>query len=115
VAAARLVKAGLRFTHRLAGRHFFLGLSTLLQAVHGPKTWHEFRMFAFLRRWMRRGDILVVDRGSDPISILLLPSRGVDLIVRIKYAAKIVWRKGRKLGVLTALPQCANPERLAQW
>lgn len=94
---------------------FCLASGALLRAAHGPKTWHESRLFAFLRRWMRRGDILVADRGFwSYLNFALLPSRGVDLIVRTKYAAKIDWRKGRKLGANDRVITMRKPREVSQ-
>ena len=94
---------------------FCLASGALLRATHGPRTWHESRLFAFLRRWMRKGDILVADRGFwSYLNFSLLPSRGVDLIVRTKYAAKIDWRRGRRLGVNDRLITMRKPREVSQ-
>ena len=93
---------------------FCLASGALLRATHGPRTWHESRLFAFLRRWMRKGDILVADRGFwSYLNFSLLPSRGVDLIVRTKYAAKIDWRRGRQLGVNDRLITMRKPREIS--
>jgi len=64
---------------------------------------------------MRRGDILIADRGfwSYP-NFFLLPSRGDDLIVRTKYAAKIDWRRGRRLGGNDRLITMRKPREVSQ-
>ena len=78
---------------------FCLASGALLRAAHGKWGTSEARLFALLRRTLRRGDILVGDRGFWSFANLaLLPLRGVDLLVRGRYAARIDWRKGKRLG-----------------
>jgi len=93
---------------------FCLASGAPLRATHGPRSWHESRLFAFLRRWMRKGDILVADRGFwSYLNFSLLPSRGVHLIVRTKDAAKIDWRRGRRLGVDDRLVTRRKPREIS--
>lgn len=78
---------------------FCLSSGALLHAVHGKWKTSEARMFAFIRRVLRRGDIVVADRGFWSFANLaFLPMRGVDLVVRGRYADKIDWREGKHLG-----------------
>lgn len=78
---------------------FCLGSGALLRAAHGRWKTSEARLFALLRRTLRRGDILVADRGFWSFANLaFLPLRGVDFVVRGRYAARIDWRKGKRLG-----------------
>ena len=78
---------------------FCLGSGALLRAAHGKWGTSEARLFALLRRTVRAGDILVGDRGFWSFANLaLLPMRGADLLVRGRYAARIDWRKGKRLG-----------------
>jgi Transposase DDE domain len=78
---------------------FCLGSGALLRAAHGKWATSEARLFALLRHTLRRGDVLVADRGFWSFANLaFLPLRRVDLLVRGRYAARIDWRKGRRLG-----------------
>lgn len=78
---------------------FCLGSGALLRAAHGRWGTSEARLFALLRRTVRAGDILVGDRGFWSFANLaLLPMRGADLLGRGRDAARIDWRKGRRLG-----------------
>lgn len=78
---------------------FCLGSGALLRAAHGKGKTSEARLFALLRRTLRRGDIVVADRGFWSFANLaFLPSRGVALVVRGRYADRVDWRKGRRLG-----------------
>jgi len=64
---------------------------------------------------MRRGDILVADRDFwSCLNFSLLPGRGVDLIVRTKYAVKIDWRRGRRIGVADRLVTMRKPREISQ-
>ncbi len=48
---------------------------------------------------MRQGDIVVAERGFWSFANLaFLPMRGADMVVRGRYANRIDWRKGRRLG-----------------
>jgi hypothetical protein len=78
---------------------FCLSSGALVRAAHGAWKTSEARMFAFLRRMLRWGDILVADRGYFSFANLaFLPMRGVDLIVRGRHAKRVNWRKGKRLG-----------------
>ena len=78
---------------------FCLSSGALLRAAHGPWKTSEARLFALLRRTLRAGDILVADRGFWSFANLaFLPMRAVDFVVRGRYAGRIDWRKGRRLG-----------------
>lgn len=78
---------------------FCLSSGALLRAAHGALKTHEARLFAFIRRVLRPGDILVADRGYWSFANLaLLPMRGADMIVRGRYANRVDWRKGKCLG-----------------
>lgn len=78
---------------------FCLSSGALLRAAHGAWKTSEARLFAFIRRVLRRGDILVADRGYWSFANLaFLPMRGADLVVRGRYAKKVDWRKGKRLG-----------------
>ena len=78
---------------------FCLSSGALLRAAHGKWKTSEARLFALLRRILRRGDILVADRGFWSFANLaLLPMRGADMVVRGRYADRIDWRKGKRLG-----------------
>lgn len=78
---------------------FCLSSGTLLRAAHGCWKTSEARLFALLRRTLRAGDILVADRGFWSFANLaFLPMRTVDLLVRGRYAKRLDWRKGQRLG-----------------
>jgi hypothetical protein len=78
---------------------FCLSSGALLRAAHGAWKDHEARLFALVRGCLRRGDVLVADRGFWSFANLaLLPLRGVDFVVRAKYADKLDWRQGQRLG-----------------
>ena len=78
---------------------FCLGSGALLRAAHGKWKTSEARLFALLRRILRRGDIVVADRGFWSFANLaFLPMRGADMVVRGRYADRIDWRKGQRLG-----------------
>ena len=78
---------------------FCLGSGALLRAAHGAWKTSEARLFALLRRTLRRGDIVVADRGFWSFANLAFrPLRGADMLVRGRYADRIDWRKGRRLG-----------------
>jgi hypothetical protein len=78
---------------------FCLSSGALLHAAHGAWKTSEARLFALLRRMLRWGDVLVADRGFWSFANLaLLARRGVDLIVRGRYAKRVNWRKGKRLG-----------------
>ena len=89
---------------------FCLGSGALLRAAHGKWGTGEARLFALLRRTVRRGDILVADRGFWSFANLaLLPMRGADFLVRGRYAARIDWRKGQRSAKTTASSPCDAP------
>ena len=78
---------------------FCLGSGALLRAAHGKWKTSEAYLFALLRRSLRRGDIVVADRGFWSFANLaFLPMRGADMVVRGRYADRIDWRKGKRLG-----------------
>ena len=78
---------------------FCLGSGALLRAAHGRWKTSEARLFALLRRILCRGDIVVADRGFWSFANLaFLPMRGADMVVRGRYADRIDWRKGKRLG-----------------
>lgn len=78
---------------------FCLGSGALLRAAHGKWKTSEARLFALLRRTLRRGDIVVADRGFWSFANLaFLPMRGADMVVRGRYADRVDWRKGKCLG-----------------
>jgi hypothetical protein len=78
---------------------FCLGSGALLRAAHGKWKTSEARLFALLRRILRRGDIVVADRGFWSFANLaFLPMRGADMVVRGRYADRVDWRKGKRLG-----------------
>ena len=78
---------------------FCLSSGALLRAAHGRWKTSEARLFALLRRTLRRGDILLADRGFWSFANLaFLPMRGIDFLVRGRYAERIDWRKGKRLG-----------------
>lgn len=78
---------------------FCLGSGALLRAAHGRWKTSEARLFALLRRILRRADIVVADRGFWSFANLaFLPMRGADMVVRGRYADRIDWRKGQRLG-----------------
>ena len=59
----------------------------------------EAYLFALLRRSLRQGDIIIADRGFWSFANLaFLPMRGADMVVRGRYADRIDWRKGKRLG-----------------
>ena len=78
---------------------FCLSSGALLRAAHGKWKTSEAYLFALLRRILRQGDIVVADRGFWSFANLaLLPMRGADMLVRGRYADRIDWRKGKRLG-----------------
>ncbi len=78
---------------------FCLGSGALLRAAHGRWKTSAARLFALLRRILRRGDIVIADRGFWSFANLaFLPLRGADMVVRGRYADRIDWRKGKGLG-----------------
>lgn len=78
---------------------FCLASGALLRAAHGRWKTSEARLFALLRRILRRGDIVIADRGFWSFANLaFLPLRGADMVVRGRYADRIDWRKGKCLG-----------------
>ena len=78
---------------------FCLGSGALLRAAHGKWKTSEARLFALLRRTLRRGDIVVADRGFWSFANLaFLPMRGADMVVRGRSADRVDWRKGQRLG-----------------
>jgi hypothetical protein len=95
---------------------FCLQSGALLRAAQGAWKTHEARLFALLRRTLKKGDILVADRGYWSFANLaLLPLRGVDLIVRARYAHRLDWRKGRRLGPgdrLVSMLRSVDPSRV---
>jgi hypothetical protein len=90
---------------------FCLSSGALLRATHGAWKDHEMRLFALLRGTLRRGDVLVADRGFWSFANLaFLPLRGVDLIVRAKYANTLDWRQGQRLGKDDRLVTMSKPD-----
>jgi hypothetical protein len=78
---------------------FCLSSGALLRAAHGTWKTSQARLFALLRRFLRRADIVVADRGFWSFANLaFLPLRGADMLVRGRYADRIDWRKGKCLG-----------------
>ena len=77
---------------------FCLSSGALLRAAHGHYKTSEARMFAILRRFLRKDDIVVADRGFWSFANLaFLPQRGVDMIVRTRYADRLDWSEGKAL------------------
>ena len=95
---------------------YCLSSGALLRAVHGTWKDHEQRLFALLHRYLRRGDVLVADRGFWSFANLaFLPLRGVDFIVRAKYSDRMDWRQGRRLGKndrLMTMNKSVEPSRV---
>ena len=90
---------------------FCLSSGALLRATNGAWKDHEMRLFALLRGTLRRGDVLVADRGFWSFANLaFLPLRGVDLIVRAKYANTLDWRQGQRLGKDDRLVTMSKPD-----
>jgi len=111
-----LQKPGCGFPHLLVVALFCLRSGALLRAVHGAVKSHEARLFALLRRFLKKGDILVGDRGfwSFP-NLAALKARAVDAIFRARYARRIDWRKGRRLGKgdrLITMRKSSTPSRV---
>lgn len=95
---------------------FCLASGALLRAAQGSRHGHEVRLFALLWRSLRRGDILIADRAYWSFAHFAgLARRGVDLLVRTKYAHKLDWRRGRGLGPddrLVIIPQPREPSQV---
>ena len=78
---------------------FCLSSGALLRAAHGHYKTSEAWMFAILRRFLRKDDIVVADRGFWSFANLaFLVLRGVDMVVRTRYADRVDWSKGKSLG-----------------
>jgi hypothetical protein len=78
---------------------FDLSSGALLRAAHGHYKTSEARMFALLRRFLRKDDIVVADRGFFSFANLaFLAQRTVDFVVRTRYADRGDWTQGKALG-----------------
>ena len=92
-------KPGCGFPHVNVVGIFCLASGALLRAAHGMYKTSEARLFALIRRMLKKGDIIVTDRGFFSFANLaFLPQRGADMVVRGKYAKKLDWRTGKHLG-----------------
>jgi hypothetical protein len=78
---------------------FCLASGALLRAHHGSRRLHETRLFSLMRRALRRGYIFVADRAYwSFLNLAQFTKRGIDVVVRTKYADKLDWRRGKRLG-----------------
>lgn len=107
---ASMQQPGCGYPYLLVVGLFCLSSGALLRAVHGAVKCHEARLFALLRRSLKRGDVLVGDRGfwSFP-NLALLQSRGVDALFRARYAERIDWSQGQRLGSGDRLVTMSKP------
>lgn len=77
----------------------------------------EVALFRRLFGSLKRGDILVADRGFGHFVVLALLARmGVDVIARVSTASRrLDWRQGQPLGQGDRLQQWCKPESAARW
>ena len=92
---------------------FSLQSGAVLAHSIGSLLHHELRLFLGLRRWLNRGDIVVMDRAFGVYLVpALLKLLGVDLIARLSNYRKIDFRKADKtLGPRDALFVWAKPAK----
>jgi DDE family transposase len=70
-------------------------LEVLLDNLHN----HELRLFRGLWDTLKKGDILLGDRGFGEFSTLAgLPARGVDVLARLHQKRKVDFRRAKRLG-----------------
>jgi hypothetical protein len=102
---------------------FSLQSGAVLAHSIGSLLHHELRLLLGLRKWLKKGDILVMDRAFGVYLVgALLSQLGVDLLARLPNSRKMDFRKAFKpLGALDALfiwqkPPNASPLlRSSEW
>ena len=102
---------------------FSLQSGAVLAHSIGSLLHHELRLFLGLRKWLKKDDVLVMDRALGVyLMAALLQMLGVDLIARLSNSRKVDFRKAlKRLGPLDALfvwdkPAKASPLLgLSQW
>ena len=77
----------------------------------------EVSLFRRLFGSLKRGDILVGDRGFGHFIVLALLARmGIDVIARVSTLSRRVdWRQGQRLGRADRLHQWRKPDSAARW
>jgi hypothetical protein len=82
----------------------------ILNVVTGDQHGHELRLFKTLWEHLKRGDILLGDRGfGEFTNLAFLPSLGVDLVARLHARRKVDFRKAKRLGPNDGLFVWARP------
>jgi len=75
-----------------------LASGAVLQVVTDSLRSHDLRLFRRLRKYLRRGDIVLGDRAFGEYSTLaLLPKQGVDVVARLHHQRKVDFRKAKRL------------------
>jgi len=78
---------------------FCLNSGAILEVMLGSLRHHELRLFRKLWGTLKKGDIILGDRGfGDYATLAALPLRGVDLVARLHAMRKVDFRKAKRLG-----------------
>lgn len=78
---------------------FCLASGAILEVFMDNLHNHELRLFRGLWDALKKGDILLGDRGFGEFSTLAgLPARGVDVVARLHQKRKVDFRKAKRLG-----------------
>ena len=86
---------------------FCLNSGAILEVMLGSLRHHELRLFRKLWRTLKKGDIILGDRGFGHYGTLAaLPLQGVDVVARLHGARKVDFRKAKRL---------AKNDGLFQW
>ena len=91
---------------------FSLGSGALLEARTGNLHEHESLLFRGLWSKLRKGDIILGDRGfCSYLALALLQQRGIDSVMRLHQMRKADFRRGRRLGADDRLIEWKKPEQ----
>jgi Transposase DDE domain len=96
---------------------FSLKSGALLHFVSGTLREHESMLFRALWQYLRKGDVILSDRGFCSFSaIASLLSRGVDSVMRLHQARGLDFRRGKRLSSGDVLVTWKKPgQRTAAW
>jgi len=78
---------------------FCLNTGAILEVMMGSLRHHDLRLFRRLWGTLKKGDIILADRGfGEYATLAALPLKGVDVVARLHAMRKVDFRKATRLG-----------------
>lgn len=103
-------KPGLGFPAMKLVGLFSLESGALLESATGSLREHETTLFRGLWGKLKRGDVLLGDRGfCSYLNLAALAARGIDCVLRLHQARPVDFRRGKKLGPDDRLVEWSRP------